>query len=265
MCAALLAVAVPFALAARHHGGNQQAAAARRRSAKAPRGADKGGDDTAGTLPPIAAAVSGPTKIVARGPASSQDVALTFDDGTCDECVSGLVAGVERTGAHVTFCPNGVYGEATWDKYADRIKALIAKGAVSICNHTWDHKDLAKLSAQEIRTELTKNERWIEKTFGVSSRPYFRPPFGNHNRIVDDIAAGLGYTHVLLWSGTLGDSIVHPPDFILGEMRRYAQPGVVILAHGNHPATASVFDDLVATAHDVGLSLVTVNELFRAA
>ena len=60
-------------------------------------------------------------------------------------------------------------------KTADRIRALIARGQVSICNHTWDHKDLTKLDPDHIRTELTRNEVWIEQTFGVSARPLIRP------------------------------------------------------------------------------------------
>ena len=228
---------------------------------------DPGGDDTSGTLPndtpPATAAVPGVSQVIAKGPAASATLALTFDDGYCDQCVAGLVDGAERTGVHVTFCPNGTYGPTTWDKYADRIKALIAKGQVAICNHTWDHKDLTRLSDQQVRTELTRNEQWIEQTFGVSALPVFRPPYGSHNHRVDQVAADLGFTQVLLWSGTLGDSIVHQPDFILSQMRMYAKPGMVILAHGNHPATASMFDQLAAIAQQNGLRLVTVPELLK--
>jgi peptidoglycan/xylan/chitin deacetylase (PgdA/CDA1 family) len=197
------------------------------------------------------------------GPTTSNAVALTFDDGYCDPCVAGLIAGVERTGVHVTFCPNGVYGTATWDKYAARIKALISKGRVTICNHTWDHADLTKLSAQQITNELTRNEQWIEQTFGVTARPFYRPPYGNHNASVDRIAAQLGYTQVLMWSGTLGDSVVQTPQFILNQMMMYDKAGTIVLAHGNHPATAGEFDQLIAVATQTGLRLVTVSELLK--
>lgn len=219
------------------------------------------GDDTSGTLPGITPAVPGSARVVGRGPAGTNDLALTFDDGDCERCVAGVVAGVEQTGAHVTFCPNGVYGPATWDKYAERIKALIARGQVTICNHTWDHKDLLTLTGAQVRAELNKNEQWIEHTFGVSARPFFRPPYGRHDAGVDRIAAQLGYTFVLMWTGTLGDSIVQAPDYVLNQMRMYAKPGVIILGHVNHPATASVFEQLAAVARQAGLRLVTAAEL----
>ena len=222
------------------------------------------GDDTSGTLPAITPPVPGAAQVVFHGPTDTGAVALTFDDGYCDACVAGLVAGAERTGAHVTFCPNGVYGTVTWDKYATRIRALIAKGQVAICNHTWDHHDLTKMSAEQITTELTRNEAWIEQEFGVTSRPYYRPPYGFHNAVVDRIAAQIGYTQVLIWSGSLSDSTVQTPQTILDQMKKYDTAGTIILGHANHPATAAEFDTLVQVATATGLKLVTIPELLRS-
>jgi hypothetical protein len=68
-----------------------------------------------------------------------------------------------------------------------------------------------------------------------------------------------------MWTGTLGDSIVQTPDYVVNQMRLYAKPGLIVLAHVNHPATASVFDQLLAVARQAGLRLVTVAELEAAA
>jgi len=210
------------------------------------------------TLPP---AGSGRYEIITSGPEVSGGLALTFDDGFCDECIAGLVAGVERTGAHVTLCPNGVYGSGAWNRHAPRIRVLIDKGQVAICNHTWSHKDLTKLGADQIRTELTRNERWIEATFGVSSLPYYRPPYGRHNATVDRIAAELGYTGVLMWSGSVGDSYTHVRDEVLDNMQNAVKTGAIILAHANHPVTVEVFDELMHITEVAGLRTVTVPEL----
>ena len=207
-------------------------------------------------------ASDGRSRLVTSGPGQSGGLALTFDDGFCDECVGGLVAGIERTGAHVTLCPNGIYGSAAWSRHAARIKVLIGAGHVAICNHTWSHKDLTQLSADQIRSELIRNERWIGDTFGVSSLPYYRPPYGRHNAVVDRVAAELGYSQVLLWSGTIGDSYTQVPHEVLENMRSFTTSGAIILAHANHPVTAQVFDDLVAIAQAAGLRTVTVPEMF---
>lgn len=220
--------------------------------------------ETPTTRPSPAVARPGRYGIIGSGPASSGALALTFDDGFCDECVAGLVAGVERTGAHVTLCPNGVYGPAAWSRHAARIKVLIGSGQVAICNHTWSHKDLTTLSADQIRSELIRNERWIGATFGVSSLPYYRPPYGRHNDAVDRIAAELGYTAVLLRSGSIGDSFTHVRDEVLENIQSSTRSGGIILAHANHPVTVDVFDELVRITREAGLRTVTVPELLAA-
>ena len=155
-----------------------------------------------------------------------------------------LVAGVEATGAHVTFCPNGTYG-SVWERYATRIRRLIARGQVTICNHTWDHPDLKTRSRAQIADEITRNELWIESTFGVTGRPWFRPPYGSYDADVLAVAGQLGYTRILLWSGTTADSTARDPAYVESAVRYWAKPGAIILAHGNHPGTATAFPVLV--------------------
>lgn len=53
--------------------------------------------------------VPGRARVVSAGPAAPRRVALTFDDGFCARCVRKLVRAVERTGAHVTFCPKHLH------------------------------------------------------------------------------------------------------------------------------------------------------------
>jgi peptidoglycan-N-acetylglucosamine deacetylase len=138
---------------------------------------------------------------------------------------------------------------------------MAATGQVSLCNHTWDHKDMTKLSAAQIKDELLRNDDWIQQRFGVTSRPFYRPPYGAHDAKSDDIAGGIGFTKVVMWNGTFGDSIVHPPDFILHQLQQYLTAGTIMLGHANHPATASVIDQIIDQIQRSGLRPVTLLEL----
>ena len=218
---------------------------------------------TAATLPPIAPAAPGPATVLSKVPAATGKVALTFDDGFCGDCVGAMVGDLERTGAHVTFCPNGTYGKV-WLPYIDRIKALIAKGQLQICNHTWDHKKITTLSAAQLTDEINRNEQWIEDTFGVTARPYFRPPYGSHNATTDRIAGSLGYTSVIVWSSTLSDSILQPPETVLQQLQTNLVPGGIVLGHLNYPTTGQVFDQMLAVLAQRGLVPVTISELVAA-
>ncbi len=109
------------------------------------------------------------------------------------------------TGIHLTFSPNGIY-RAVWEPHAAVLRPLIARGQVQIVNHTDSHADLRRLGNARIVRELTRNDEWVQRTFGTTTRPWFRPPYGFHNQRVDGVKGELGYTRTLLWNGTLGDS-----------------------------------------------------------
>jgi len=211
-------------------------------------------------LPPITPAVPGPPEVISHGPAGTPTVALTFDDGLCSQCIGNMVADLERTGTHATFCPNGAYGKE-FAPYVDRIRDLVARGHLTICNHTWDHKKITTLSNAQLTDEIQRNEQWIEDTFGVSGRPWFRPPYGSHNARTDQLAASLGYTKIIVWSSTLSDSTLQTPATILDQLQTRLIPSGIVLGHLNYLPTGEIFDQLLAVLDQRGLQPVTIAEL----
>ncbi len=159
------------------------------------------------------------------------------------------------------FSPNGVFRNL-WELHADRLRTLIAAGRVQIGNHTWSHPDLRRLGAAAVREQIERNEEWIEKTFGVTARPWFRPPYGYHNVEVDGIAASLGYTNILMWNGTLGDATVESPAELLGLAQKWVQAGAIVLGHANHPTVLGLFDQLEQLIADRHLQPVTLDAMF---
>jgi peptidoglycan/xylan/chitin deacetylase (PgdA/CDA1 family) len=210
-------------------------------------------------LPPIPALHPGIAHLVVSGPHRRQ-VALTFDDGFCPPCVANLVRAVERTGAHVTLFPNGVYSRS-WEPQAARIRNLIAHRQVAIGNHTFSHGNAATQSPSAFEEDLGRNERWIERTFGVTARPFFRPPYGSLGPSTIDIAGRLGYTKVVNWSGTLADSEVRSIPYLMTAIKHWAGPGAIILAHGNYPATPRALPRMLAVLKARHLQPVTLAEL----
>jgi peptidoglycan/xylan/chitin deacetylase (PgdA/CDA1 family) len=208
----------------------------------------------------IPRAVPGHARVVSAGPAGHRQVALTFDDGFCARCVRDLVRAVDRTGAHVTFCPNGVYA-GSWEPQRRLIRRMLATGQVAMCNHTYSHADLRRVDAARLQEEIARNERWIERTFGVTSRPYLRPPYGVYDSAVLAAAGDAGFTRVVMWSGTVADSSARTEDYIVDAIRYWAKPGAIILAHGNYPATPRAFDRILAVLRHRHLRTATLPEL----
>ncbi len=199
--------------------------------------------------------------MIGRGTQSGRRIVLTVDDGTSADVVAGYVDFAQRTGIHLTFSPNGTYGHQ-WVPHAPVLRPLIAAGQVQIINHTFTHRDLRKLPSSGIIAELERNDDWVVATFGITTRPYYRPPFGFHNLDIDDVAAGLGYPRPVMWNGSFSDSETVTPDFLMAQARRYLQPGVINLGHANHPTVLGLFDQLADLIRQRQLNPVTLDEMF---
>jgi peptidoglycan/xylan/chitin deacetylase (PgdA/CDA1 family) len=127
-----------------------------------------------GAIPPSR---PGSPTVVSSGPPGTHQVALTLDDGYCGSCIAQFVEFAEGSGMHMTFNPNGVFGYLWTPSIVAVVREMVQRRQVQFGNHTWDHANLLGLSNESIATEIVRNERWIEQTFGVTARPYFRPPW----------------------------------------------------------------------------------------
>jgi peptidoglycan/xylan/chitin deacetylase (PgdA/CDA1 family) len=166
-----------------------------------------------------------------------------------------------RSGIPITFSPNGAYRQI-WDQHAATLRPLVESGQIQIGNHTWSHRNIVKRDDAAVRGDIEQNEEWIEKTFGITSRPWFRPPYGAHDKRTDALAGDLGYTRILLWNGTFGDTTVLTPDQLLTLARRYLQPGVVMLGHANHRTILGLFDQIQQLITERQLEPVTLDTMF---
>ena len=165
-----------------------------------------------------------------------------------------------RTGMRLTFFLNGM--RSSWTDNASALRPLVESGQVQLGNHTWSHPDLTKLSAAGVVAELQRNEDFIRSMYGVSAKPYFRPPFGFHNRAVDRAAASIGYTVPVLWYGTLSDSGLITTDQLKSFATQWLLPQHIVIGHANYMPVTECFDfiaDLIRSRH---LQPVTLNDYF---
>ena len=193
-------------------------------------------------------------------PSRTKRMAWTVDDGFNPEAVHRYIQFIKRRNIRLTFFV--VAAAPAWTKYQAELQPLIDSGQVQIANHTARHRDLTKLSASAIRAELVDNHQFIQSTFGIDARPFFRPPFGAINMRVVREAAAVGYTKPIIWSGTLADASKLSTRRIAGFARRYVFNGVVLLGHANNLRTAPIFDYILGLARRKGLKTVTLNDVY---
>ena len=149
-----------------------------------------------------------------------------------------------------------------WISNRSQVQELVDSGNLQLANHTKLHPSLKGSTNSRIVEELTSCGKFIEDTFGVQARPYFRPPYGHIDSRVASVATELGYTSPILWSGSLGDSARQRKQSIIQLGDRYIQDGIILLDHFNARTPKPVFDELLRRLVDRKLRTVTLDDVF---
>jgi peptidoglycan/xylan/chitin deacetylase (PgdA/CDA1 family) len=186
--------------------------------------------------------------------------ALTIDDGTSTPVLDAYLDFVIASGIRMTFFVNGVY--QSWTVLRRKLAPLVESGQVQLGNHTWNHPSISKLSSREIVDQLQRNERFLRNTYGVDGRPYFRPPYGDHNAVTDRITGALGYDRTVMWYGSLGDATAITPAQLLAAATQWFRPRHIVIGHANHPAVTYVFPQLADLIRNRHLQTVTLRDVF---
>ena len=193
-------------------------------------------------------------------PGDGDLLALTFDDGANSEVVRLYTQLAKDTGIRMTFFVNGVYD--SWRDNAALLRPLVDSGQIQLGNHTWSHPDLTTLTQDRIADELQRNDKFLRHTYGADATPYFRPPYGAHNDLVDGLAEQLGYRVPTLWSGSLADSTPVAEDYIVKMADQYFIQQNIVIGHLNHLPVTHVYPALVDIIRSRNLRTVTLNDVF---
>ncbi|MEU4542533.1 polysaccharide deacetylase family protein [Nonomuraea dietziae] len=182
-------------------------------------------------------------------------LALTFDDGP-GPATGTLLSTLEKNKAKATFFLMG--------KHVDLRPALVkrmAREGHEIGNHTWSHPSLPTLFDEEITQELRATQEAISSLTGRTPR-MFRPPYGNTDDRVRELAGDEGMAQVL-WTGTTLDWKLRDQKKIKSAVLRLAKRDGVILMHDVVPQTVQVMPSLIKELKKRGYHLVTVSTLLK--
>jgi len=187
--------------------------------------------------------------------------ALTFDDGPYIyiQDISNLLI---KAGAKGTFFFNGNnYGCIYADEDVERVKFAYSKGHM-IGSHTWAHKDLTTLSKDEIDSEMGRVEQALQRIIGVTPA-FTRPPYGNYNDLVRQVAHDHGQT-LVNWDFDSGDSTgstVEQSNAAYDQLANRHPSNILALNHETYNTTAhEVLPHAIKVLQSRGYKLVTVAE-----
>lgn len=193
-------------------------------------------------------------------PGEGKYIAWTVDDGADPEVVRAYAEFARRTGTRLTFFINGQY--PAFRQYRDLLLPLVKSGQLQIANHTYSHAALTSLTDEQIVQELTRNDEEIMRLFGVSSKPYFRPPYGYYDERVLAAAASCGFTRPVLWYGSLADSSNISSAEVYAYAEKYALAQHIVIGHLNYRGVVSELDRIRALLDRRGLTTVTIRDYY---
>lgn len=180
-------------------------------------------------------------------------IALTFDDGPYAPVGNRIMDSMEQYNGRATFF---VVGNRVADNKTE-IKRMHDNGH-EIANHTYDHKYLNKLSADEIVSQVELCNQAIAAITGESPR-LVRLPGGSKNSTV------LGNVHypIILWNIDTLDWKTKNADKSVEAVLGKVKDGDIILMHELYKASGDAAVRIIPALSEQGYQFVTVSELIR--
>lgn len=182
-------------------------------------------------------------------------VALTFDDGP-GKYTADLLDFLKEHRVRATFFLLGNNAA----RYPDLIKRMDAEGH-AIGNHSYNHPNLASLSAAGVASQIANCNAAIRNAVGHNA-VVMRCPGGSSNATVRAAAANAGVP-IIYWSVDTKDWQSRNKDKILevafGD--KGIKDGSIVLLHDIHPESVEASKEMILRLQKEGYTFVTVPEL----
>ena len=204
-----------------------------------------------------------PAAFVARGPSSTNAVALTFHVDGDVRIAQRLVDAMHGRGAITCFVIGSwLDANPTW------ARKLLDEGH-ELANHTYTHPTFSTLTRLAMASEITRCRDSLVRLTGRGGR-FFRPSgtddgLATPSPPILEEAGAAGYDYVLGWD-------VEPFDYrdpggtaVQQRVLEAAQPGSIVSLHFGHSGTADALPAVVEALTARRLRLVTASQLFGLA
>ncbi len=196
------------------------------------------------------------------GDEGSKTVYLTFDAGYSNENVEKTLDVLKTQNVKAAFfILPGIIKNSP-----ETVKRMADEGHL-VCNHTFSHSDMSKVTdIEDFKEELTKLEAFYKESFGLEMEKYFRPPEGSFSIKTLEFCEELGYTPVF-WSFAYADwdNANQPdPEKSKAKILNSAHDGMVMLLHPTSKTNAEILDDVISELKSRGYDFGTIDQLHES-
>lgn len=198
------------------------------------------------------------------GSRAPNEVALTFDDGPTPYSTPPILTELERTRTPATFFVLGLYARV----WPDLIKREWNNGLFAIELHSWDHPLMSRQSDAQLQHQFGDTLVAMRAVMGPHACIWlWRPPYGDYNAHVVQVAARYGLTTVN-WDDAGLDWTLPGAQVIANNVISELHPGAIILLHdgpANRQQTLAALPLILSALKARGLKPVTLPQLLADA
>ena len=183
-------------------------------------------------------------------------VALSFDAAWGNEDTRQIMEILAKHNVKVTFFMTGGWVE----HYPEDVK-LIAEQGHDLGNHSENHKNMSRLERKEIREELTLAHEKVKKLTG-KDMVLFRPPYGDYDNDVIEVADSMGY-YPIQWDIDSLDWKDYGTESIISQVLNHPHlgNGSIILMHNGAKYTPAGLERIITGLQEKGYELVPISQL----
>lgn len=191
------------------------------------------------------------------GNTNRKEIALTFDDGPNLAKTPALLDALDKANAPATFFVVGSRAELVPD-----ILHRMAKRGDEVENHSYTHPNMNLLIPSVAESEILRNNVLIQAMTGHQPH-FFRPPGGNANPAVQQIARSYGLSLAYWTVDVLHAEDLGSPQGLIQYALAHVHPGSIVLLHNGPDVTTAAVPGLVAALRAKGYKLVTLSEIVK--
>lgn len=208
-------------------------------------------------LPLSVFSTGGETRAIYRGDSDTNEVSLTFNISWGDERALPILDTLKANGIkNATF-----FLSASWaERHPDVVKR-IKKDGHQIGSMGYAYKNYSQMKKSEIRKDLARAQHSFQK-LGLKDLTLLRPPTGQFNKDVLDVAKQYGYT-IVHYSINSDDWTNPGVQKIVENVSGAVNAGDIVLLHASDSAkqTEEALPEIIHHLRSKGLKNVTISEL----
>lgn len=199
------------------------------------------------------------TRVFSRGSTENKQVSLTFNVGTTKEGdIQKVIDILKNSNTKADFFARGDVAEEN----PDLINKIDSAG-FSIYNLSYSHPYFSDLPTSGMVEQLEKAETAISQRTNKTTKPFFRPPYGDADADVVSVVVAEGYCPVT-WTV---DAYDWSSDYTSAQSKERVldnvSNGAIILMQAANATTAEILGDLITQLSNQGFAIVNLDTLLK--